>query len=143
MPYVSTLWLACVAESIWQIACVAGGIVWVRESFDGGAVFQKKGVGTRRLTILQRLRRQISLDYYTIPPATQAIGRKKELARERETPTSSSRAPFFPAPTSSKRMLRRLPSNPGLIRFQTNVPPAKIKPLLFMALASVWYDLLG
>ena len=50
-------------------------------------MFQKKGVGTRRLnlaasrdssavkshsTILQRLRRQISLDYYTIPPATQA-----------------------------------------------------------------------
>ena len=46
----------------------------------------KKGVGTRRLkyplsrgsavkshsTILQRLRRQISLDYCTIPPATQA-----------------------------------------------------------------------
>ena len=23
--------------------------MWVRESFDGGAVFQKKGVGTRRL----------------------------------------------------------------------------------------------
>ena len=68
-------------------------------------MFQKKGVGKRRLvflaasplvtappsnltrlyyngsavkshsTILQRLRRQISLDYYTIPPATQAIGR--------------------------------------------------------------------
>ena len=57
-------------------------------------MFQKKGVGTRRLkyrgisrgfaardgsavkshsTILQRLRRQISLDYYTIPPATKAI----------------------------------------------------------------------
>ena len=56
-------------------------------------MFQKKGVGTRRLkyrgisrgfaardgsavkshsTILQRLRRQISLDHYTIPPATQA-----------------------------------------------------------------------
>ena len=54
--------------------------------------FKKRGVGTRRLkyplsrgfaahdgsvikshsTILQRLRRQISLDYYTIPPATQA-----------------------------------------------------------------------
>ena len=32
-----------------DVACVAGGIVWVRESFDGGAVFQKKGVGTRRL----------------------------------------------------------------------------------------------
>ena len=32
------------------IACVAGGIVWVRDkSFGGGAVFQKKGVGTRRL----------------------------------------------------------------------------------------------
>ena len=30
------------------VACVAGGIVWVRvESFGGGAVFQKKGVGTR------------------------------------------------------------------------------------------------
>ena len=57
-------------------------------------MFQKKGIGTRQLkyrgisrclaardgsavkshsTILQRLRRQISLDYYTIPPATQAI----------------------------------------------------------------------
>ena len=55
-------------------------------------MFQKKVVGTRRLkygvsrgfaardgsavkshsTILQRLRRQISLDYYTIPPAKQA-----------------------------------------------------------------------
>ena len=35
-------------------ACVAGGIMWVlRRSW--------------------RLRRQISLDYYTIPPATQAI----------------------------------------------------------------------
>ena len=56
-------------------------------------MFQKKGVGTRRLsisrgfaardgsafkthsTILQRLRRQNSLDYYTIPPATQATER--------------------------------------------------------------------
>ena len=77
------------------VACVAGGIVWMRDwSFGGWAVFQKKGVGTRRLkyavflsrgfaasdgsavkshsTILQRLRRQISLDYYTIPPGTQA-----------------------------------------------------------------------
>ena len=33
-----------------SIACVAGGIVWVRDySFGGGAVFQKKGVETRRL----------------------------------------------------------------------------------------------
>ena len=33
-----------------SIAGVAGGIVWVRDySFGGGAVFQKKGVGTRRL----------------------------------------------------------------------------------------------
>ena len=58
---------------------------------------KKKGVGTRRLkyrgfaardgsavkshsTILQRLRRQISLDYYTIPPATQAsIGSQVSL----------------------------------------------------------------
>ena len=46
--------------------------MWVRdESFGGGAVFQKKGVGTRRSTTLQRLRRQISLDYYIVPPATQ------------------------------------------------------------------------
>ena len=54
-------------------------------------MFQKKGVGTRRLvflaasplvtappvkshsTILQQLRHQVSLDYYTIPPATQAM----------------------------------------------------------------------
>ena len=55
-------------------------------------MFQKKGLGTRRLkyplsrgfavrdgsavkshsTILQQLRRQISLDYYTIPPATRS-----------------------------------------------------------------------
>ena len=62
---------------------------------------KKKGVGTRRLkyrgisrgfaardgsavksysTILQRLRRQISLDYYTIPPGTQAsIGSQVSL----------------------------------------------------------------
>ena len=69
-----------------EIACVAGGIVWVRDySFGGGAVFQKKGVGTRqsrgfaardgsavktRSNILQRLRCQISLDYYTIQPAS-------------------------------------------------------------------------
>ena len=45
------------------LACVAGGIVWVRdESFGGGAVFQKKGVGTSRGS-------QISLDYImTAPP---------------------------------------------------------------------------
>ena len=47
------------------IACVAGGIMWVRDySFGGGAVSDS--------TILQRLRRQISLDHYTIPPALQA-----------------------------------------------------------------------
>ena len=34
-------------------------------------MFQKKGVGTRRLNF-SRLRREISLDYYTIAPATQA-----------------------------------------------------------------------
>ena len=55
------------------IACVAGGIVWVRDqSFGGGAVFQKKGVGTRRyfsrLRRSLRLRRQISLDYITTAP---------------------------------------------------------------------------
>ena len=77
-----------------NVACVAGSIVWVRDwSFGGGAVFQKKGgrdeaAEISRIsrvfasrdgsavksysTILQQLRRQISLDYYTIPPATQA-----------------------------------------------------------------------
>ena len=38
-------------------------------------MFQKKGVGTRYFSRLRRsgrLRRQISLDYYTLPPATQA-----------------------------------------------------------------------
>ena len=58
------------------------------ESFGVGAVFQKQEEGRGGIsrgfaarhgsaveshsTILQRLRRQISLDYYTIPPATQA-----------------------------------------------------------------------
>ena len=32
----------------------------------------KKGSRDEAVEILQRLRRQISLDYYTIPPATQA-----------------------------------------------------------------------
>ena len=32
-----------------KLACVAGGIVWVRDqSFGGGAVFQKKGVFAAR-----------------------------------------------------------------------------------------------
>ena len=72
--------LGGVCHPVLQIlACVAGSIVWVRDwSFGGGAVFQKKGsrdeaVVKSHSTMLQRLRRQISLDYYTIPPATQAI----------------------------------------------------------------------
>ena len=49
--------LGGVCHPVLQIlACVAGGIVWVRDwSFGGGAVFQKKGVGTRRLSNLTRL----------------------------------------------------------------------------------------
>ena len=64
--------------------------MWVRDlSFGGGTAFQKKGVGTAASPLvtappsnltrlyynpgLQRLRRQISLDYYTITPATQAM----------------------------------------------------------------------
>ena len=32
------------SETVGHIACVAGGVVWVRDSrFGGGAVFQKKG----------------------------------------------------------------------------------------------------
>ena len=79
-------WMPLFNVSFNSVACVAGGIVWVRDLSRGsGAVFQKKEVGTRQLvflaasplkshsTILQRFGRQISLDYYTIPPATQAI----------------------------------------------------------------------
>ena len=69
------------------LACVAGGIVWVRLKFWRRSRVPNKGTAlppnlTRlyyngsaaksHSTILQRLRRQISLDYYTIPPATQA-----------------------------------------------------------------------
>ena len=60
-----------IRNSPWPLACVAGGILWVRDwSFRGGAVFQKKGVGTRRLKYFSRLRCQISLDYITtvLPP---------------------------------------------------------------------------
>ena len=44
---------------------LAGGISLGFAARDGSAVKSHS-------TILQRLRRQISLDYYTIPPATQA-----------------------------------------------------------------------
>ena len=46
---------------------LAGGISRGFAARDGSAVKSHS-------TILQRLRRQISLDYYTIPPATQASG---------------------------------------------------------------------
>ena len=65
--------LGGVCHPVLQIlACVAGGIVWVRSCVP------KKGsrdeaVVKSHSTMLQRLRCQISLDYYTIPPATQAI----------------------------------------------------------------------
>ena len=55
-----------------EVACVADGIVWVR---DGSAVKSHS-------TILQLLRRQISLDYYTIPPATQAMPKAKNRSTE-------------------------------------------------------------
>ena len=55
-------------------ACVAGGIMWVlRRSW--------------------RLRRQISLDYYTIPPATQAIKTAMGLVSKKNNSASASR--FF------------------------------------------------
>ena len=55
-----------IRNSPWPLACVAGGILWVRDwSFRGGAVFQKKRVGTRKVKYFSRLRRQISLDYIT------------------------------------------------------------------------------
>ena len=45
----------------------AGGIVWVRDKVLAAVPCSKS-----HSIILQRLRLQISLDYYTIPPATQA-----------------------------------------------------------------------
>ena len=50
---------------------------------DGSAV-------KSQLTILQRLRRQISLDYYTIPPATQAT-----IFLAATAPFAKSRASYF------------------------------------------------
>ena len=41
----NTVWTT--TKRLKTVACVAGGIVWVR-SFGGGAVFQKKGVVPRR-----------------------------------------------------------------------------------------------
>jgi len=58
----------------WFVACAAGGSVWLK--FWRGRRDPKKGVGTRRyfsrLRRSLRHRRQISLDWYTIPPPTQA-----------------------------------------------------------------------
>ena len=48
-----------------KIMILAGGISRGFAARDGSAVKSHS-------TILQRLRRQISLDYFTIPPATQA-----------------------------------------------------------------------
>ena len=54
--------LVGVLISTGDLACIAGSI-----ARDGSAIKSHS-------TILQRLCRQISLDYYTIPPATQATG---------------------------------------------------------------------
>ena len=50
-------------------------------------MFQNKGVGS---TILQRLHRQISLDYYTILPATQANQYQKFMNMIYESITTES-----------------------------------------------------
>ena len=65
-----------------NVPCVAGGIVWVRDKSFSPLVTAPPSNLTRlyyngsaaksHSTLLQRLRRQISVDYYTIPPATQA-----------------------------------------------------------------------
>ena len=56
----------------WRLkACVTGGIVWGGWISRGFAVSDGSAFKSHS-NILQRLRRQISLDYYTIPPATQA-----------------------------------------------------------------------
>ena len=67
---------------------LAGGISRGFAARDGSAVKSQS-------TSLQRLRRQISLDYYTIPPATQAIrGTEKRLHRVKRTGFNDS--PFPP-----------------------------------------------
>ena len=53
--------------------CVGARLKFWRRSSDGSAVKSHS-------TVLQRLRRQISLDYYTIPPATEASGRKEKTS---------------------------------------------------------------
>ena len=51
----------------------------------------KKGTGDDYSTILQRLRRQISPDYYTIPPATQAsLGYDKGISENCRRPVVAS-----------------------------------------------------
>ena len=58
-----------------EVACVAGGIVWVQLKFWPRSRVPKKESKDEAVEILRRswrLRHQISLDYYTIPPATQA-----------------------------------------------------------------------
>ena len=65
------------------LACVASGIVWVQDkSFGSGAVFQKKGVGTRRYN-----------GYYTIPPATQARFLPASCPAQRSTVEVTSKFP--------------------------------------------------
>ena len=75
-----------------RVACVAGGIVWlkflrrsrvpknrIRDEVNGisrGFAAHDCSAVKSHSTILQWLRRQISLDYYTIPPATQATVRE-------------------------------------------------------------------
>ena len=63
------------------VACVVGGTVGARLKFWRRSRVPEKGSRDEAVdgsalkshsTILQRLRRQISIDYYTIPPATQA-----------------------------------------------------------------------
>ena len=60
-----------------KIACVAGGIVCgARLKFWRRSRVPKTGI---RDAYFSRLRRQISLDYYTIPPATQASVKRPKI----------------------------------------------------------------
>ena len=69
---------SCTSLFTMELACAAGGIVWLK--FWQRSRDPKKGVGTRRLKYRSwRLRRQISLDWYTIPLATQATMELEKL----------------------------------------------------------------
>ena len=76
-------------------------------------LYYNRSAAKSHSTILQRLRRQISLDYYTIPPATQA---KKNRARRYSYRWLRRRQNF---PGIAQGAARRLCDNAGELLFSS------------------------